>query len=262
MANGTAFEQAISLVHATPTLDVGIHLTLVEEQPLSDKDRIPSLLNKKGLLQDHATTFTKKYFSGEICLREVRCELEAQIQRVLQHGVKVSHLDSHQHLHMLPQIWHITVSLAQEYAIPAIRLPHEPLHPYMLRDTARMARIAQLLGLNFFCQLGSKSPVLRPQHFAGFFFGGHLQRDNLRTVLQHLPATGTCELMCHPGLADPNTAYRHWKYQWADELTALTDPAISDFLKHQNIHLISYRQLVHSPRVLPARPTVRVKKNG
>ena len=68
---------------------------------------------------------------------------------------------------------------------------------------------------------------IRTDHFIGFFLGGNLHKKNLRKVLQHLPLTGACELMCHPGLDDPNTRYNHWGYHWADELSALTDQLIS-----------------------------------
>ena len=45
MATGAAFESAISLSRSTPTLDVGIHLTLTEEEPLSKKNSIPCKIN-------------------------------------------------------------------------------------------------------------------------------------------------------------------------------------------------------------------------
>lgn len=48
-------------------------------------------------------------------------------------------------------------------------------------------------------------------------------------VLGNLPSTGTCELMCHPGLNDPKTQYKHWGYNWSEELKALTNPEIIKF---------------------------------
>jgi hopanoid biosynthesis associated protein HpnK len=245
MANGAAFDHAMSICQSVSTLDVGIHLTLVEEQPILDTESVPSLVNEEGRFHRHATTFTKKYFMGKICLREVRNELEAQIRKVINRGVSVSHLDSHQHLHMLPQILRITVELARQYGIPAIRLPRERVRSYMLPGKGTIARFLQLVGLNLFCYLGRHADVRRTDHFVGFFYGGNLHKQHLHTVLQHLPHTGTCELMCHPGFDDPNTRYGHWQYHWSDELNALLDPAIASFLKSQGIRLISYHQLTN-----------------
>lgn len=243
MANGAAFEHAISLCRSVPTLDIGLHLTLVEEQPLLDAGLVPSLVDATGRLHRHATTFTKKYFAGKIELREVRSELEVQLRRVLSHEINVSHLDSHQHLHMLPQILRITIDLAKKYNIPAIRLPREHIHLDMLKRTGSVSRILQLFILNTFCCLGRNMPTRRTDYFLGFFFGGNLHTENLQRLLRYLPSTGTCELMCHPGLDDPTTRYRHWGYRWSDELHALIAPEISDALRRKGVQLISYRQL-------------------
>jgi len=191
----------------------------------------------------NAKIFAKKYLSRQICLREVGGELEAQIRKVKNQGVNISHLDSHQHVHMLPKILAITVELAKKYCIPAIRIPNEPVRSYMLPITGKSSRVLELMALKFFCHLARNLNILRPDHFVGFFFGGNLNTSNLLTVLRDLPQAGTCELMCHPGFEDPGTRYGHWDYHWSDELKALTAQDISDFLRHQDIRLISYRHL-------------------
>lgn len=244
MANGVAFEHAIRLCRSVPSLDVGIHLTLVEEEPLSAATATSTLVDAGGRLHRHASIFTKKYVAGKIHLQDVWSELEAQIKKVLSRGIEISHLDSHQHLHMLPQIRHITIALANKYNIPAIRVPREHLRPYMLRRAGGISRLCQLFVLNAFCQLGRKTPARRTDHFVGFFFGGNLHKENLHTVLQSLPTSGTCELMCHPGLDDQHTLYGHWHYNWSAELDALTDQKIVEFIRQKDIQLTSYRDLI------------------
>jgi chitin disaccharide deacetylase len=142
---------------------------------------------------------------------------------------------------MLPQILRITVELAKEYGIPAVRLPREVVRIYMLKRKGSVAKVLQLSILNLLCRLGKSALLLHPDHFVGFFFGGNLHKRNLQKLLQHLPPTGTTELMCHPGLDDPSTHYSHWGYHWSEELCALVDSEITDFLRQQEIQLISYR---------------------
>jgi predicted glycoside hydrolase/deacetylase ChbG (UPF0249 family) len=144
---------------------------------------------------------------------------------------------------MLPQILRITIDLAKKYSIPAIRLPRERIYLDMLRRTGSVSRLLQLFILNAFCRLGRNMPIRRTDYFLGFFFGGHLHTENLQRLLRDLPSTGTCELMCHPGLDDPTTPYNHWRYRWSDELRALIAPEISDALRRKGVQLISYRQL-------------------
>jgi len=80
-------------------------------------------------------------------------------------------------------------------------------------------------------------------HFAGFYFSGHLTRKNLRTLIDNLPPHGSCELVCHPGLPDESGVYGHWNYRWADELDALLDPQLPELLRQYGIHLIGHRDL-------------------
>jgi hopanoid biosynthesis associated protein HpnK len=246
IANGLAVDDAVRICVATPTLDVGVHLTLVEERPLLAPEQLPSLVTRDGHFHRHATVFARRYLAGAISMREVGLELEAQIQRVFSLGIRVSHLDSHQHVHMLPGVLATTVALAHKYGIRHVRMPREAVRAYMLTDVGAASRLAQLLALRAFCFMGRRAPMAHVQHFAGFFYGGRLNREHLLTVLEHLPRSGTCELMCHPGLDDPGTRYSHWKYSWPLELEALTDPGVADVVKRRGISLISFRDVAVS----------------
>ena len=143
---------------------------------------------------------------------------------------------------MLPGIHRITLELAREYKIPAVRFPKESVVGYMLR-VGMLPRTLQLLVLNSFCRLVRSHDLRRPNHFVGFCYGGKLNKRNLLTVIQNLPRSGTCELMCHPGIDDSDTQYSHWGYHWSDELKALTDKETVEFIQSKGIRLISYHEL-------------------
>jgi len=243
MATGAAFESAISLSRSTPTLDVGIHLTLTEEEPLSKKNSIPSLLDDDQCFHDHAITFIKRYIVGRISLGEIKQELDAQICKILDYGIRVSHLDSHQHIHMLPGIRKIVGELANKYSISAVRYPKESLMPYMLKENGGIGRLAQLLSLNMFCMIARTPAIQQPDCFFGFFYGGGLTKDRLQKILQRLCPDGTSEIMCHPGVYDDTCQYNHWGYHWQDELDALTDREIREFINSRGVELISYADL-------------------
>lgn len=245
MANGAAFEHATNICQTAPTLDVGIHLTLVEEEPILEADTLPTLTTPGGKFHHHANDFVKKFLLGRICQEEVRRELEAQISRIINKGIRVSHMDSHQHLHMLPGIRPIVMNLARKYNIKAIRIPSERLDAYMLNEIGCLSRIPQLLALKWLSLIKRNSAIIHTDHFLGFFYAGKLNKANLKKILQHLPKTGTCELMCHPGCDDQNSQYRHWRYHWSDELNALSDKEVIDTIKRNKIQLTSYGQLIN-----------------
>ena len=243
IASGLAVNQAIELSRSAPTLDVGVHLTLVGERPILPAETIPSLTDRQGHFLDTAGAFMKRLLSGGVCLDEVRRELDAQISRVVGLGVKISHLDGHQHLHVAPGIRSVVGELARKWRVSAIRYPAEAIQPYMLKEPGAWRRVAELLVLNAFCRFVPADDFARPEHFVGFYFGGRLSKRNLLIVLANLPPRGTCELMCHPGLSDPGSPYRNWNYHWQDEHDALTDPDVSVFLRSKGVVLTTYRDL-------------------
>jgi len=243
MANGMAFQHAVDTCKSNPTLDVGIHLTLVEEKPLLNPAAVPDLVTDKGMFHQHAKDFAMKYLMGKISQKQVYQELEAQVVKVLDQGIVISHIDSHQHIHMLPRILSLVISIAKKYGIRIVRFPNEKLHTDMMYDLGFFSRLMQLLVLNWFCQMGRRMNFAKTDCFFGFLFSGRLNKVNLTKVLHWLPSTGISELMCHPGFADTNSKYAHWKYNWQDELNALTDPDIKKFITNNAIELISFRQL-------------------
>ena len=245
IANGIAFNHALNVYKTAPTIGVGVHLTLVEEKPLSNPGQIKSLIGKNGMFHHSVTDFAKEYVLGRICFKEVYQELEAQILKIKDSGLPISHLDSHQHVHMLPKIFSISIQLAKKYKIPAIRMTYEKPHSFMIKRLTMLVRFVQLLALNFFCRLNKNNDLAFPNHFFGFFYSGNLNYQNLQTILKKLPSNGLCEIICHPGIYDPDNRYTHWGYNWSDELEALMNPKILDFINNKNIRLVSYRHLAN-----------------
>ncbi|HZF32048.1 MAG TPA: ChbG/HpnK family deacetylase [Gammaproteobacteria bacterium] len=241
MANGAAFEHAVALARDCPTLDVGVHLTLTEERPVGPA--AAGLVDASGRFPPHALQFAARYAAGRIPLRAVRAELDAQIGRVLARGLPVSHLDGHQHVHVLPGIAGVVAELARAHGIRTVRYPAERVRGYMLRNIGNARRLAEQVALAVFCALSPLRELKRIDDFVGFYFGGRLNEANLATVLAGLPSGRTAELMCHPGDDDPRGRYRHWDYSWVAERDALSSPRIRDLVLARGVQLISFRDL-------------------
>jgi len=244
VACGSAVDEAIELARSAPDLDVGVHLTLIAERPILPAETIPTLTNQEGRFLGSAGAFMKRLLGRGVSLGEVHRELDAQISYLVEHGVRISHLDGHQHLHMAPGIRSVVGELARKWRVPAIRYPAESVRPYMVKDPRHWGRVVELLVLNSFCRRAPADDAVRPDHFVGFYFGGRLSKRNLLTALARLPSRGTCELMCHPGLSDPESPYLSWNYHWQEEHDALTDPDVAGFLRDRGVALISYRDLL------------------
>jgi chitin disaccharide deacetylase len=221
-ANGRAFEHAVDLLKDRPKLDVGIHLTLVGERPLSPPDKIPTLLGKDGALLPGFPAFVRRALLGRINMAHVERELRAQIERLLEAGLKVVHANGHQHLHVWPGVFEIVVKLAAEYGISWVRIPNDPaargLDPRMLQ-----IRILNALGRRARTRLPADGSVRAVDRTIGIVDAGRLTSERLGRILRDVK--GFTELICHPGVSERNLAAEYdWGYEWEGEVEALCAP--------------------------------------
>jgi len=241
---GRAFEPAVELLRDRPALDVGIHLTLVGERPLSPPERIPSLLGRDGALLPGYPALARRFLAGGLALAEIEAELRLQIERLLAIGLPVVHANAHQHLHVLPRIFEIVARLAEEHGIKFVRIPCEPA------TGAWSARSAQLAVLNHLGRrarrhLKGQSRLEAVERTLGVADAGHLTVDRLRRALTR--AAETNELVCHPGLGDADLAADYdWDYDWDAETAALCDPRVPGMLREAGIELTSFSRLLAS----------------
>ena len=225
---GRAFGDAVERLNGCPDLDVGVHLTLVEERPVSPPEQIPSLVNRDGRMPASYREFTRGWLSGRIRHGDVRRELESQIQRVLRAGLHPTHIDGHQHVHCLPGLWPMVSSFAEEYHIAFIRLPRFE----SLRIAARTwTDFVLRAGVNVLADIHSlrwPSASHRTDHLKGSEFSGRMTSETLLRLLGAL-RPGLTEILVHPGEDHPDLQqrYGHWRgFDWAAELAAVTDERV------------------------------------
>ena len=246
MAGGAAFDDAVRIAKQCPQLGVGVHLTLVGASPLLPVAEVSSLLDEAGDFYGSYPLFIKRFLRGKIRLAEVERELAAQIDRIRMAGIQPSHLDSHQHLHVLPGIGGLVLDLARRFSIRAIRIPAEPV-AFIGATPATVGRLVGRGGLtmlaNLFRQHAAAAGIRTSDHFYGMLAGGQLTEPAILAILRRLPP-GDSELMTHPGFADESLADAfRWDYQWDAERQALTAPAVRALLAERQIRLISFREL-------------------
>jgi predicted glycoside hydrolase/deacetylase ChbG (UPF0249 family) len=241
VASGTAFTEGVQLAKECPTLGVGVHLTLVEENSVAEPDAIPTLA-PNGVLPHSYGDLMKKVLTARISLSEIEREFRAQIEKCLRSGIKLSHVDSHQHTHALPLIFPIALRLANDYAIPGIRIPRawprfRDLSANRSFGKCALCVLAHTDGLLF-----HRGDCKSTKGFVGLFESGALNEIALLSILDNL-AEGTTELVCHPGCADPSPRYASWNKRRQLELASLTSDSARAAIRRNNIQLINYSQL-------------------
>jgi hopanoid biosynthesis associated protein HpnK len=234
--NGAAFSDAVALAQASPSLAVGVHLTLVGEPPVSDPKLLPTLA-PDGRLPHYFTSLFRRLLLGRIDLAEIERELVAQVARASDAGIVVSHLDSHQHAHLHPTIAPIVARVARRFGIRAVRAARRIVGRGALRPLL-LAPFSRLAAARF-----RKESLRTPDVCLGLRETGSLDEARLLELLERLP-TGSSELVCHPGTDDQAIARDYaWGFRWDEETRALTSPRVKEKIRASGITLVSYRDL-------------------
>lgn len=241
MPGGKAFDDAVDVAKSHPELGVGIHLTMVNGFPVCDPKDIPSLVTEEGVFLDDYTLFVKAFLKGKIRLDDVRRELMAQAEKMGKTGLDLTHVDSHQHMHVLPGIFDIALDAAESLHINAVRIPRSPLF------TGFSGSIGQLIGRTGLATLADLAGMRAkhrhfrtPDHFAGIVAGEAVHEGHFRNILDHLKS-GTTEIMMHPGV-DNRILVKDtlWDHDFEAEYHALTSPAILKRIRDKNIRVVNF----------------------
>jgi len=184
MANGGAVQEAARRVREFSKCSFGVHLNLTEFFPITKHAGLSRLLDRDGRFQGKAIRSVK--INSE--LREaVFEELSGQIQRVIDLGVEVSHLDSHHHVHTVAGLLGVVKRLQKRFGIRKVRLTMN-IYPPDLPVSRK------LLAAKWLWNFGMRRwyRTITTEGFTGF-------QGFCATRAQQLMRYRSVELMVHPG---------------------------------------------------------------
>lgn len=120
LANGDGFNEVIEKKHKYPNLSIGAHLNLTLGKPLSKNNDLTPLLNANGEFCD-LNTLKQINFTKTLKVAIYK-ELSLQIEKIKTAGIEISHIDSHNHIHYIPQLFFIFKKIQKKFSIKKIRL--------------------------------------------------------------------------------------------------------------------------------------------
>ena len=208
LMNAPFTEFAIEEAKKHPDLGVGIHLALTFGRPL---------VSGAKSFTDSAGNFLKlaDYSSHdvEIDLEELHAEWKAQMEHYLRLVGKLpTHIDSHHHVHCLPQHHSVVTQLAKEYDLP-------------VRDSRQI-------------NLDTYEDAI----FEVNFYGADLTVETLTDMLAK--DDEILEVMCHPAYLDQRT-YEMTSYHLPrmKEMEILRSEELRAFVDQNGIELITFADL-------------------
>lgn len=261
MANAAAVGDAVTGALQTK-LSVGCHVVLIDGAPLLPPRDVSSLVVADGAavrFHDSWLGFAARALRGRFDQGQIAAEVEAQIRKIQQRGLLVTHVDSHKHVHLLPSVLAPMLRAAEACGVHAVRNPFAPIKPLALAHLARRPRLwtryseVKLLrrfGAEFRKTVEAAGMTTTDGTF-GIVATGSLDQQLFAAIVGSLPE-GTWELVCHPGYCDQElrsvrTRLRESREQ---ELQVLTSEAARQAIEAAGVELISYADLQSGDRVI------------
>ena len=217
MVNASGIEHAVALSAKHPGLAIGMHFVLTLGRPLS---AMPGLADDKGEL---GKWIWQRAEEGSLVLAEIEHELECQFARFIElFGRMPTHLDSHHHVHMIPQIYPIVEAFAKEKGV-AIRFDYDAALPTELECVG----------------------VKTAEGFDSGFYGDAISETLFLETLERSTARGeqSLEIMCHPSFIDNTILASKYCYPRLAELDVLTSPSLKYAIAERGYRLGTFKDL-------------------
>ncbi len=243
MVGAPATADAIARAQRLPGLKVGLHLVLVDGEPLLPAQELRRLCRGGGIFDANMLRAGLRYSFVPGIGREIAAEIDAQFRAFAASGLALDHVNFHKHMHLHPRVAHLAVRIGRGFGMRAMRLPAEPrgvlrrafprerppLVPYRPAVSALRRRLRRA-GL-----------AISDQVF-GIAWSGRMIEERLLALLPHLP-DGVSEIYCHPATGDTIPGTRP-----QEELRALTSPRVRRLIEKLGLRLVSYADLVTAAR--------------
>ncbi len=230
------------------TLQVGLHLVLVEGRPVLDPALIPDLVDERGLFSTRLLQAGLSFFRPGIA-QQLEAETRAQFQAFKKTGLALDHVNAHNHMHLHPTVLSILLKVGRDFGLHSIRLPYEPLVP-SLRVCSKqcVGRFLSWAMLWPWMQLLKSRVKLAGMKCNDFTFGlhdsGHVTFEVWRKLVRHLPV-GVTEIYCHPATRRcPELDETMADYEHEEEFKALINPDINAALLRRGVQRLTFSQLL------------------
>lgn len=253
MANSRAFDDAIAVAKSQTSLGVGCHVVLVDGTPVLPPAEVTSLLaSSSSSFRDSFSQFALGALSRRFDENQLATEAAAQITRIQSAGLRLSHFDTHKHVHLFPSVLKALLRAAKASGLRALRNPFAPIKPlaaaHLLRRPRLWKRYSEVTLLRKFSsrfrEMVRAEGMVTTDGTFGILSTGALDSKLFNAIIGSIPE-GTWELCCHPGYNDADLSALRTRLRQSreKELQVLTSEETRATLERNGIELITYWDL-------------------
>ncbi|EEH96606.1 MULTISPECIES: carbohydrate deacetylase [Clostridium] len=226
MANMPGRDEAIMLAKENPDLGVGGHLVLTCGKPLT---KGTSLIDGNG---DFYSLAEYKKHRNEMCDEEIFQEWSHQIDYLMDHGLQLTHLDSHHHVHSFPENLEVTKRIAEKYHL-CFRNVFGLEENIELPNQKKIKGFLDLMNHSAIRDLTIPFKENRTRCF-----------EEIQTVLDQVADNEITELMVHPAYVDEILYFNSsFNIQRMKEVSILCDSQMKQLFEENQIVTCSYKNV-------------------
>ena len=224
MVGAPAAAAAVEMAHRLPGLAIGLHLALVDAEPVLPAPAVPDLVDARGRFRASMARSAAAMFFLPRVRRQMLAEVRAQFEAFRATGLTLDHVTAHKHFHLHPSILSAILELAKEFGAPAVRAPLEPWAILARIDSARPGLAASALAPLARLQRArlKRAAVATPDQVFGLAWSGAMTHSRLAGLIAHLPE-GVTEIYTHPATSSAFAGAAPG-YRYEEEFAALTSP--------------------------------------
>jgi hopanoid biosynthesis associated protein HpnK len=239
---GESATEAVALARERPDLATALHLVLCDAAPASSPRAIPDLVTPDGRFPTSpARTGIAHWIWRRRRSGQLEQEIRAQVERYLDTGLPLDHIDGHHHLHMHPVIFDIVMRCMEDYKIPWVRLVAEDRGVRHRDDPLLGEVVAAIFGLLAARHRRALTRVgfaHAPERIYGLRATDRLDLEELLRLLPWFRAS-TVELYTHPDAATD---------EGRRQLEALCAPELRSAVAEAGYRLVNSRESTHRLR--------------
>lgn len=229
MVSAPEVEDAVNRAKDLPDLNVGLHIVLSNGKATLPASEIPALVNNDGEFETNQVRSGIKMFFNAAAKYQLEKEIRAQFEAFKATGLKLDHVNAHNHMHLHPTVFSLILTIGTEYGLSAVRIPNEPpLESIIDNKKEKLQRYLRWLFLKPFISNMKKQCEVRELNYNDTIYGlndsGHMNIDKLIRIIPHIDE-GVTEIYCHPAIA-----------RWDN-----IDPAANDYEFEEE-----YKALIHA----------------
>ena len=248
MAGASQVQDAVDRARRNPGLRVGLHVVVARGRPVLPADEVPDLVNADGCFDDDLFQSGVRIFFLPRVRQQLEKEIEAQFEAFHAFGLKLDHVNAHNHMHLHPTVFGLILKVGRKFGIRSLRIPYEPLLPvWRAGGESILQRIFMTLFLGPWVKL-LRSRINRAglncnDYIFGLFDTGRMDKERVLKMLACLPE-GVSELYFHPAVADLPGDRPLKETACATELETLLSVKVRSLLESLQINLISFSDIV------------------